>query len=383
MNPLDESVGKAPVAESETVLPLPPAEGERRIVVLGGSFNPPTLAHLRLLQAAKEAVNAEAGLFVPSNDAYVRNKMKKAGQEDAVLPEQLRLAMLRAMCGGRSGLKADDCEFGKAADWRTFETMCDIQARCPAATLYFVMGADKLHILPYWRNKQRFLAQFRILVVSREGEDPERLIRENEFLSRNRDAFSFMTAPEGLDGISSSAVREGIKNGRDAVAGMLHPVVSELLWQHNAPDAPIRCFDGEFSFLSNFYEAPVTYGGLTYPTGESAYQAQKTLSEEEREKFTTVPPGKAKRLGNKVTLRQDWDEVKLGLMEEIVRAKFSQHPDLAERLLATQDREIVEGTVWHDIYWGIDLTTGQGENHLGKILMQIRGELKNGSSRRR
>ena len=369
----------AELDDESVVLPTPPEEGESRVVVLGGSFNPPTLAHLRLMLAAKEAVKAEAGVFVPSNDAYVKNKMRKNGQETDVFPEDLRLAMLRAMCGGHPGLSADNCEFGKDSDWRTYETMCELQKRHPASTLYFIMGSDKLHILPYWRHKQLFLSRFRILTVAREGEDPERLIRENNFLNRNRHAFSFMEAPEGLDGISSSAVREAVRSGSETAADMLHPVVLELLRQHNAADAPIRCFDGEYSFLSNFYEAPVAYGGLTYPTSESAYQAQKTLSDEERVKFTSIPPGKAKRFGNKVTLRPDWNEVKLGLMEEIVRAKFTQNPDIAERLLTTGDREIVEGTVWHDVYWGIDLATGQGENHLGKILMQIRWELKKGS----
>ena len=363
--------------EENTPPPAPPENGESRVVVLGGSFNPPTIAHLRLLIAAKEAVNANAGVFVPSNDAYVTNKMKKNSSEAAVLPEQLRLSMLRAMCGVHSGLSADDCEFGKDANWRTYETMCELQKRYPSSKLYFVMGADKLHILPWWRHKQLFLSNFRILAVSRENEDPEQLIRENSFLNRNRNAFSFMEAPEGLDGISSSAVREALLSGSDTVKDMLHPVVLELLRQHDAADKPIRCFDGEYGFLSNFYEAPVTCGGLTYPTSEAAYQAQKTLSDEERVQFTTITPGKAKRLGNKVTLRPDWEDVKLGLMEEIVRAKFTQHPDIAECLLATGDRELIEGNNWHDTYWGVDLDTGQGENHLGRILMQIRQELKN------
>lgn len=141
----------------------------------------------------------------------------------------------------------------------------------------------------------------------------------------------------------------------------------------------VGCFDGDYRFLSNFFEIPVLYGGLTYPSAEAAFQAQKTLSDEEKEAFTLLSPVKAKRAGSRVALRPDWEEVKLELMEEIVRAKFVQNPNLASRLLATGDRELIEGNAWHDVYWGIDLTTGQGENHLGKILMQIRRELKNGS----
>lgn len=63
-------------------------------------------------------------------------------------------------------------------------------------------------------------------------------------------------------------------------------------------------------------------------------------------------------------------------MEEIVRAKFSQHPELEERLLATGDRKLVEGNPWNDTFQGVDVRTGKGQNHLGEILMKIRDELK-------
>lgn len=356
--------------------PVIAADGEKRVAVMGGSFNPPTTAHLTLMCAAMAAVKAETGIFVPSGDAYVRNKLRRQGQESGLLPEQLRLSMLLAMCEGEPGLTADDCEFCRDPQWRTYETMCALQEKYPTAELFFIMGADKLSILPRWHQKQAFLSRFRILAVSRDGASPEPLIERDLFLRKNRSAFTFMEAPDGLDGISSSAVREALKNGGDAAEKMLHPAVRKLLAENETPDFSIRCFDGAYGFLSNFYEAPVTFGGLTYPTSEAAYQAQKTLAADERERFTLFSPGKAKRAGGKLTPRPDWDEVKLGLMEEIVRAKFAQNPDIAKRLLATGDRELVEGTLWHDTFWGIDLTTGEGENHLGRIMMNVRRELK-------
>ena len=74
-------------------------------------------------------------------------------------------------------------------------------------------------------------------------------------------------------------------------------------------------------------------------------------------------------------MRPDWEQVKLGIMEEIVRAKFTQHPELAGRLLSTGDLQLVEGNAWHDTFWGVDLATGKGQNRLGLILMRIRAEL--------
>ena len=138
----------------------------------------------------------------------------------------------------------------------------------------------------------------------------------------------------------------------------------------------IDSFRGKYYFLSNFFPAEVTYNGLTYQNNEAAFQAQKTYSKEERIEFTTLEPRDAKRRGRRVRLRRDWEQVKDRIMEEIVRAKFSQNEELKEQLLATGDAQLVEGNRWNDRYWGVDIRSGVGENHLGKILMKVRSELR-------
>ncbi|MBQ7916131.1 MAG: NADAR family protein [Firmicutes bacterium] len=139
----------------------------------------------------------------------------------------------------------------------------------------------------------------------------------------------------------------------------------------------IDSFRGEYYFLSNFYEAPVQYGQWTYRNNEAAFQAQKCMTEGEKEQFTQLPSNKAKHLGRRVQLRPDWEEVKVGIMEEVVRAKFSQNPELKEQLLATGETELIEGNTWNDTFWGVSARSGRGQNHLGKILMKIRKEFKN------
>lgn len=137
-------------------------------------------------------------------------------------------------------------------------------------------------------------------------------------------------------------------------------------------------FDGEFSFLSNFFECPVTFDSLTFRNSEAAYQAQKTLDVKDRMEFTTLTGGKAKRKGQKIQLRLDWDKVKFDIMYKICSAKFNQNPELAQRLLETGEEELVEGNTWNDRTWGI--CNGQGMNMLGKILMRIRSELQKNQS---
>ena len=90
--------------------------------------------------------------------------------------------------------------------------------------------------------------------------------------------------------------------------------------------------------------------------------------------LTKLNPSEAKRLGRRMRLRSDWEQVKYDVMLDVVRAKFNQHPDLAQKLLATGDEELVEGNDWGDTYWGV--CNGRGKNMLGKILMRVRAELR-------
>lgn len=132
----------------------------------------------------------------------------------------------------------------------------------------------------------------------------------------------------------------------------------------------ISRFRDEYEFLSNFYKREVTYKGITYKNNEAAFQAQKDLSRSIE--FKDLNPVVAKRLGKKVNLRSDWEEVKLGIMEEILRCKFDQNPDLKEKLIETNDRLLIEGNTWNDTYWGV--SKGNGKNNLGKLLMKLRKE---------
>lgn len=126
-------------------------------------------------------------------------------------------------------------------------------------------------------------------------------------------------------------------------------------------------FQGQYRFLSNFW---VEKDGSTV---EHEFQSAKTTVPLEREfVLNAATPGEAKRLGRKVTLRPDWEGIKLTVMRYYVKNKFTDDQELMEKLKATGDAGLVEGNYWHDKYWGVDLATGEGENHLGRILMEVR-----------
>ncbi len=141
-----------------------------------------------------------------------------------------------------------------------------------------------------------------------------------------------------------------------------------------ASASPIAGFVDEFRWLSNFWPSPIEVDGTTWPTVEHAYQAAKTLDRDQQQSIADcATPGRAKRAGQRVTLRPDWDDVCLDVMARLVAAKFDQHPDLADRLVATGHRPIVEDNRWGDTFWGV--TDGVGHNHLGRILMAVRDRL--------
>ncbi|MCB5873877.1 NADAR family protein [Blautia coccoides] len=138
--------------------------------------------------------------------------------------------------------------------------------------------------------------------------------------------------------------------------------------------AQITAFRGKYAFLSNFYHAPIVYQNHRYANNEAAFQAQKTIFvQEQRQFYHLTDPAEAKQLGRTVTLRPDWNKVKIRFMYEICFAKFQQHPDLKQALLATGKTQLIEGNTWGDRYWGC--VDGFGENHLGIILMDIRSKL--------
>ena len=137
----------------------------------------------------------------------------------------------------------------------------------------------------------------------------------------------------------------------------------------------IHGFNGPHRFLSNFWACVVHMDGKDYRSLEHAYQAAKTLDEEERAWIRASSyAGIAKRKGQRVTIREDWDKIKRRIMFKLVMDKFTRDESLKTKLLETGNALLVEENTWGDTYWGI--CNGNGKNHLGKILMRARRELR-------
>ncbi len=144
-------------------------------------------------------------------------------------------------------------------------------------------------------------------------------------------------------------------------------------------------FEGRYRFLSNFYPCKIEHQGIIYPSVENFYVAMKVNDQQLingkyytpgdfREMIARITnPAEVKKIGSKVKLRTNWDEKKLEVMNWAIRQKFKEET-LSEMLLSTGDQELIEGNWWKDYFWGV--CNGKGENHLGRILMEVREELK-------
>jgi ribA/ribD-fused uncharacterized protein len=143
------------------------------------------------------------------------------------------------------------------------------------------------------------------------------------------------------------------------------------IWFYHEYNLPYGCF-------SNFSTHPVNYKGRVFPTSEHAFQAYKYIHNPNYfEKIATAKtPGKCATLGRDRTfpIREDWEQIKDGIMRKIVYEKFTQHAELKQILLDTENKTIIEHTK-NDKYWG-DGGNGKGKNMLGITLMQVREQIR-------
>ncbi|MBQ7785401.1 MAG: DUF1768 domain-containing protein [Clostridia bacterium] len=348
------------------------------IVVMGGSFNPPTIAHFRIMQAALDAAKAETGYFVPVGFPYLKRKMMKLNQSHLSLSDELRLDMLRAMIGSDARMQIDRSAMDKPFSDDVALTI-SIQGKHPDADVYYVSGDDKLGLLDTFAGKSDFFTRVRCILFSR---DSLRLMDEVDqyaHLSAYKNALIPVSPIAGMDHISSSKVREHLFD-IDAVKEMLHPAVHAILQGLNPEDYPqeILQFKGEYAFLSNDFPAQVEYDGVVYPCAASAFLASMCSDPMQKRRIACLSPEKAKQKYGGYKGTAQWEIQKTAIMAHIVRAKFQQNPELAVKLLQTGNQKLINGGGRHTC-WSVNLVTWEGENLLGVILMKLRKEWKEGN----
>lgn len=196
----------------------------KNVLAFCGAFNPPTRAHIGLADFAFRAAGRDGVIFVPSRTDYIRNDQQK----DGVFSGGIRLAMLRKLAETRPWMKVTDRELREPAQPRTYVTLCSLRADGYAPSL--LLGSDKLPELSGWKYMPELILEFGIVCLARGGDSCRAIIEADPFLKHLEDHFTLLDTPDDWKDISSSKVREALKNGQqeelrrmvpDEILGML------------------------------------------------------------------------------------------------------------------------------------------------------------------
>ncbi len=137
-------------------------------------------------------------------------------------------------------------------------------------------------------------------------------------------------------------------------------------------------YEHDFYIFSNFSSFAIEWKGDLWMTSEHVYQAEKfedpTIRKEIQECRSAHNAMKTAHK-HRSAYRENWDNLKLAVMKEILHTKVEQHPYVKKKLLESGDKELIENS-WRDDYWGWG-PNKDGANHLGKLWMQVRDEVRN------
>lgn len=191
-----------------------------KIGVFGGTFNPPHEGHLRLAQAALEAIGLDLVIWVP-------NAVNPFKVNQETVDGDVRLRMVQAMIGHEDKMAVSDIELTREGPSYTYETLEELQAAQPGADLWLLLGADNLENFMSWHFPERILKVARLAVAVRPGDDPETWReRQAEPVQRRIDLIEMEPVA-----YSSTAFRDMIARDRWPAEG-LHPAVIELIREH-------------------------------------------------------------------------------------------------------------------------------------------------------
>lgn len=170
-----------------------------RIVIFGGTFNPPTRAHLDIATEALYYLDAEKVLFVPVSDLY---------KKDDVEISYHRVNMLNLAIGNFRRLEIDFTEVDAVALTYTYETIEKIKSQYQDKELFLLIGADNLEDFKNWKNQRSIMENCSLLVVNRNNSSIDEIIESNEILTEFKD--KIIEAPIEEIEISSTEVRNRI-----------------------------------------------------------------------------------------------------------------------------------------------------------------------------
>ena len=189
------------------------------IAVFGGSFNPPTNAHINLAkQILEEYTIIDKIIFVPVSTKY---------NKDGLASDIDRYNMLKKICESNKKMEVSSIELDTEKQLYTIETLNKIQEQNPNKKVAFILGTDNLKELPTWHNVEKILETYKILVIKRNNDNIQKIIEENSTLLKHKNSFIKLKNIEQID-LSSTEIREKVKNNEDITKLVPEEIINEI-----------------------------------------------------------------------------------------------------------------------------------------------------------
>lgn len=177
----------------------------KRMGFFGGSFNPPTYAHINIAKASIEKLGLDKFFFVPVGNLY---------NKPDLIDEVYRYDMLKIACKNENNIFVEDIELKKSRNLsalEVFEMIENKYKRDNDIAIFFVMGADNFIKLPNWKNAKELITKYQYIIFERNNSNLRSQIEENELLNKNKFNFHILKL-EDYSQISSGNIRTLIKN---------------------------------------------------------------------------------------------------------------------------------------------------------------------------
>ncbi len=173
----------------------------KKLGFFGGSFNPPTYAHINIAKMSIEKFNLDVVYFVPVGNLY---------NKPSLIDEKYRYKMLQLVCGDK--IKAENIELNRKETLDTLQAFNLIEEKYKndETEIFYIMGADNFEKLPNWKDSKKLVEDYQYIIFKRDGSNLEQCIEKNQILKKNRQNFKFLDLQQYAD-ISSGIIRELIK----------------------------------------------------------------------------------------------------------------------------------------------------------------------------
>lgn len=188
------------------------------IAVFGGSFNPPTIAHISLAkQVLAKMDNLEKVILVPVSTRYNKNGLAS---------DEIRFNMLEQICAKEPGLEVSRLELDSDKQLYTIETLRKIKQQNPNKQIYFVLGTDNLKELETWHKVYELLSGFNFIVLKRDEDSVSDIIDKSTILKKYKSSFFELKGIDTVD-LSSSYVRKRIQDG-ETIVGLVPSKIEKM-----------------------------------------------------------------------------------------------------------------------------------------------------------